>query len=236
MKILIIEDESQIAQHLQQSLLHLQPDLQFLETLDSVESSLHWLNNNPMPDVIFSDIQLADGNSFEIFKQIPMTCPIIFLTAYNEYAIEALRLGAIDYLLKPIKKEELKNAFEKAIEKVFAEQKNRTVKFISKIGSTIKIFDYQEVIYFFSQEKITFAMLENSKRYPIDYPLDKLENMLSKEQFFRANRQVLLQKKAIQGIQTHTKSRLLLSLTPTHYENIIISTEKANDLKQWLLK
>ncbi len=242
MNILVIEDEHLAAQRLSKMLKELLPEATVLDTLDSVETSINYLINNDLAQLIFMDIQLADGVSFEIFEHVTPTCPVIFTTAYDEFAIQALRLGAVDYLLKPIKKEELQAALTRAKQRNVPttlpneiQEKYPSQRFMVKIGNQVKVIDYQEVSYFYSQEKITFAVIENGRKYPINQPLDKLETTLSND-FFRANRQIIVKKTAVTNIQTHTKSRLKLTLSPNFNEEVIVSTEKAGSFKKWLVE
>jgi DNA-binding LytR/AlgR family response regulator len=242
MKILLIEDEPLAAQRLQKMVQELLPEAVFLDTLDSIETATNYLIDNTLPDLILIDIQLADGVSFEIFDHVNITCPVIFTTAFDEFAIKALRLGAVDYLLKPIKKDELETALQRLLTRqnptVLPEvirEHYPTQRFMVKIGNAVKVIDYQDVNYFFSQEKITFAVLGNGKKYPINPPLDKLETMLGKD-FFRANRQFIVSRNAIVAMQTHSKSRLRLTLQPTVNEEVIVSTERTKDLKKWLVE
>ena len=242
MNILLIEDEHLAAQRLAKLLKELQPEATILDTLDSVESAVNYLMDSNLAQLIFMDIQLADGTSFEIFEHVTPTCPVIFTTAYDEFAIQALRLGAVDYLLKPIKKEDLQAALTRVKQRNVPtilpneiKDKYPSQRFMIKIGNQVKVIDYQEVNYFFSEEKITFAVLTSGKRYPINQPLDKLEMTLSND-FFRANRQIIVKKTAVAHIHTYTKSRLKLTLSPTFNEEVIVSTEKAGSFKKWLVE
>jgi DNA-binding LytR/AlgR family response regulator len=243
LKILIIEDELPAANRLRKMLEMLRPESEILDVLESVEMSLNWLITNALPDLIVMDIQLADGLSLELFSQVKITCPVIFTTAYNDFAIQAFRLEATDYLLKPLKKEELEEALTRAEKRLQSPALSEAIKtnFVPqrisvKVGNSLKVIDFQEVAYFFSEEKITFATLPTGKRYPIDFPLDKLETMLASDIFFRINRQYIAQRNAIVQIQTHSKSRLKITLAPAVNQDIIVSTERASVFKKWLVQ
>lgn len=240
MQYLIIEDEALAAQRLQKMVERLLPKSQCLTILDSIENSINYFKINPLPDFIFCDVQLADGDSFTIFEQINVSCPVIFTTAYEQYAIPALRLQAVDYLLKPIKKEELENALQRIAQRKLSDKNESPQedgkKVLTKIGNQVKVIDFQEVAYFFSQEKITFAVLPEGKKYPINYPLEQLETMLSPQQFFRANRQFIINRTAIISMQTHSKSRLRLQLQPAANEEIVVPTERTRLIKSWLVE
>jgi DNA-binding LytR/AlgR family response regulator len=243
LKILILEDELPAANRLRKMLVELRPEIEILDALESVEMSLNWLITNELPDLILMDIQLADGLSLELFSQTNIACPVIFTTAYNDFAIQAFRLEATDYLLKPLKKEELAEALARVEKRLQPQTINEKIKanfapqrITIKVGNTLKIIDFHEVAYYFSEEKITFAVLPTGKRYAIDFPLDKLETMLASDTFFRLNRQYIAQRSAIVQIQTHTKSRFKITLQPTVNQDIIISTERASVFKKWLVE
>lgn len=235
MQYLIIEDETIAAQRLKKMVSSLLPESHCVIILDSIESSVNYFKNNTQPDIVFCDIQLADGDSFAIFEQIEINCPIIFTTAYSEYAIAALRLQAVDYLLKPIKKEELENAVENVQKRLRKSENNDSTKILTKVGSQVKVINYQDVMYYFSQEKITFAVLKDGKKYPVPPILEQLEIQLPPQLFFRANRQFIIRKEAIVSMQTYSKSRMRLILNPPTLEDIIISTERTKEFKKWLV-
>lgn len=248
MKILIVEDEPRAAQRLEKMILELDDSVSVLEQLDSVESVVEWYNSNDAPDLFFMDIHLADGSAFEIFNQIKISQPIIFTTAYDEYAIQAFKVNTIDYLLKPIKKEELKNAIQKykltqestvfdyaQLAKHLPTGSSKKLKrFLIRVGQSLKTVEVNDVAYFYTESKITFLISNEGKRYPIDYSLEKLEEDLSSEIYFRINRQFIVRVDSISKMVSVSKSRVKLWLEPVPTETIV-STERSGKFKKWLV-
>ena len=248
--ILIIEDEEPAANRLKKMVVEIEPEANILENIVSVSSALTWLKNNPQPDLIFSDIQLSDGLSFEIFKNIEVNCPVIFITAYDEYAIDAFKVNSIDYLLKPIKKDDLENALQKFkklnnktsagldIEKVLevfkTPKSDFKTRFIVRYGEHIKTIKIEEVAYFYTEDKINFLTTNEGRRYTIDYNLDNLESLLDPKIYFRINRQFIICIHAISEMFTYSKSRVLIKLNPPCKHETIVSTERSGDFKLWL--
>ena len=251
--ILIIEDEEPAANRLKKMVTELQPDANVLDNIVSVSSAIAWFKQNPLPDLIFSDIQLSDGLSFEIFKEVEVQCPVIFITAYDQYAIDAFKVNSIDYLLKPIKKEDLQAALNKFsklnakdapaaptldIQKVleaFSPSKTEyKTRFIVRYGEHIKTIKIEEVAYFYTEDKINFLTTNEGRRYTIDYNLDNLESMLNPKTFFRINRQFIISIHAISEMFTYSKSRVLVKLNPPSKHETIVSTERSGDFKLWL--
>lgn len=251
MTILIIEDEEPAFKRIQKMLKDIEPDHELLDQIVSVSSAVKWFADNELPDLIISDIQLSDGTSFEIFKQVEITCPIIFTTAYDQYAIEAFKVNSIDYLLKPILKEELANAVDK--------YKSRTVvspapaldinkllqamqpggneykkRFVVKYGEHIKTIDTEEVVYFYTEDKATFLCTKDGRRYVVDYNLDTLDSILDPKIFFRINRQYIISIHSIAEMFAYSKSRVLIKLNPAAKHETIVSAERSSDFKQWL--
>ncbi|MBK7433143.1 MAG: response regulator transcription factor [Chitinophagaceae bacterium] len=251
MRTLIIEDEDPAAKRLQKLLKEIEPGIQVLDQIVSVSSAIKWFGENEMPDLIFSDIQLSDGLSFEIFKSVGITCPVIFTTAYDQYAIEAFKVNSIDYLLKPIKKEELEQAVNKyrqlsttasapaidinkllqSLHPTGGEYKKR---FVVRYGEHIKTIDIEEVVYFYTEDKVTFLCTKEGRRYVIDYNLDSLDAALDPKTFFRINRQYIIGIHSISEMFAYTKSRVLIKLNPPAKHETIVSTERSADFKQWL--
>ena len=252
--ILIIEDEEPAAKRLQKMILELEPESTVVENIVSVASGIKWLEHNPLPDLIFSDIQLSDGLSFEIFRQVDVSCPIIFITAFDQYAIEAFKVNSIDYLLKPIKKEDLEIAITK-YKKITAGTKNNAAdlkklmetfvssdnkntayksRFIVRYGEHIKTLKIEEVAYFYTEDKINFLTTVEGRRYTIDYNLDSLDAMLDPKTFFRINRQYIISINSIKEMFSYTKSRVLIKLNPPSKHETIVSTERSGDFKLWL--
>lgn len=250
MKVLILEDEEPASQRIAKMLLELVPDAQVLDILDSVKSSLNWFGTNEMPELILADIQLADGISFELFNNIEISCPVIFTTAFDEYAINAFKHNGIDYLLKPIKKEELQkslNKFNKLKESslkpdysellhVLGKQNNNFQKrIIIRFRDQFIMVDVDEVACFFVENKITYLVTRQNQQYQVDYTMDECENLFNPKLFFRINRQVIVHIHAISKMVAYSKSRVSLSLQPNVPFETIVSTERSAAFKLWLL-
>lgn len=252
MNILIVEDENAAARRLEKLLAEIAPDAQILQRLDSIETTIQWLDANPAPDLILLDIHLADGDSFEIFKHMEVNSPVIFTTAYDEYALEAFKVNAVDYLLKPIKVKELQAAIDK-YRRVFQVKKpdysalleslrkqelevNAPRRLLIRFANSIKLVDIEDAAYFYTKDKITFLITRRSgKRYPVDYPLEKLEAMLDPQSFFRINRQFIINIQAIQEMHPYSKSRIKVDLEPACDMDTIVSTERSAAFKKWLV-
>lgn len=250
-KLLIIEDEQPAAKRLWKLINELEPDATLLNTLHSVEGSIEWLQQNPAPDLIFSDIQLSDGISFNIFKNKRFHAPVIFTTAYDQYAIEAFKVNSIDYLLKPVKKAELETAIAKfkrtiavtqppaldidSLLKAYSTQKKEYKKrFVVRYGEHIKTISTEEIAYFYTEDKINFLTTYENRRFPIDLNLDALDNNLDPAVFFRINRQFIISIHAITEMFAYSKSRVLIKLKPPCRHETIVSTERSADFKHWL--
>ncbi|MCF2486688.1 LytTR family DNA-binding domain-containing protein [Dyadobacter sp. CY347] len=248
MKVLIIEDEKPAVRRLTQLLSKHLPEAQVLESLDTVSAAVSWFNHNPEPDLIFVDIQLADGISFEIFDKVKVTAPIIFCTAYDQYAIKAFKLNSIDYLLKPIDPEELTQALNKfrsgkkeagiSLEQIrsLIQTPTKTFKtrFLVKLGERIQTIDIQDIAFFYSEDKITLLQTRQGKKFALDYILDEIEGMVAPEQFFRINRKYISSISAIKDVFTYSNSRLKVHLENCNDNDILISRERMGPFKTWL--
>ncbi len=252
-KALIVEDEKPAAEHLVRLLLECDHEVSVLHISDSVSQTVNWLKNNPLPDIMFLDIQLGDGLSFEIFKQLDIQCPVIFTTAFEEYAIRAFKINSVDYLLKPVKPDELNFALGKfrgqallpsssdllgkKVE-VLMQMMTRQYKsrFMVNIGPRINAIKTTQINYFYSLEKSTFLYTDSGKSYDISYSLDQLEPQLPPGQFFRISRKYIVNIEAIQEIITYSSSRLKLIIKGSDDENIIVSRRNISDFKEWLEK
>jgi len=248
MNILIIEDEKPAANRLKQLLKELIPEARLNGHLDSIESAVDWLVANPFPDLIFCDIQLADGHSFDIFDRVKVSSPIIFVTAFDQFAIKAFKLNSVDYLLKPIDPEDLKRAVEKFKSQyqtpqidisllkslIQPAQKNYKSRFMVKWGETIQSIDITEISFFYSHEKMVFLQTKARRKYVIDYTLDQLEELLDPQRFFRLNRKYIAEVGAIAGIFTYSNSRLKIKLAGSEDNDILVSREKVGEFKGWL--
>jgi len=250
MNILIIEDEKLAADKLQSIMSEISDSHQIVAVIDSIEDSIEWLRNNSHPDVILSDIHLADGLCFSIYSAVKVKCPIIFTTAYEKYAIQAFEVNSIDYLLKPVQKDRLQLALEKCADRlmtsvdfdIYEKLKSTILKapvqyksrFLCKLGNTIKSIETSSVQYFYSQDKITFVVDRDKNRLPINNTLDEIDQMLDPLLFFRINRKYIVCFNGIAEIHTYFKGRLKLKLQPHIEDDIIVSTEKSPVFKAWL--
>jgi two-component system, LytTR family, response regulator LytT len=247
-KYIIIEDEEPAFNRLKKMIGEIDGQLVFLENLGSVKSSVEWFQNNPQPDLIFMDIQLADGNSFEIFKQVKVTCPIIFITAFDQFALEAFKVNSVDYILKPIKKEELSASIEKFNSRKIVQNVDFTQllqmmqqpktqykeRFAVKFGEHLRTIETNDIAYFYTENRVNFFVTFDTKRYVNDFNLDELEALLPPKQFFRINRQFIISIKSIAEMLTYSKSRVLVKLNPPSKLESLVSTERSSEFKGWL--
>jgi DNA-binding LytR/AlgR family response regulator len=251
MNILIIEDEPQAAQRLEKLIGELIPDAFILARIDTVKKAVQWFRANPSPELTLMDIQLADGLSFQIFERCDVRSPVIFTTAYDEYALKAFKVNSIDYILKPVDKDELGAALKKlknlgggesdtrqlldniglAVQMLMKKYKTR---FVIKVGEHLRTIDVSGVRYFFSQEKTTFCVTEDNRNSILDFTLEQLEEITDPALFYRINRKYLVSASAIQDIISYTNSRLKLVLKGSQDNDIIVARERVQDFKNWL--
>ncbi|MEM9327221.1 MAG: LytTR family DNA-binding domain-containing protein [Bacteroidota bacterium] len=250
LKVLIVEDEEAAVNRLRKELNKME-DLSYevVAIIDTVSGALQWLGGQGVADLIFMDIHLNDGNSFEIFKQVTVEIPIIFTTAYDEYALQAFRVNSLDYLLKPINPEEL----HVAIDRFLATQKEPPPDYLSKLTALAQsmqpttyrssflvhfrqqmhMVEISEVAYFYIKERGVFMKKKDGKEYAIEFFLDDLEQQLNPREFYRANRQFLVSRSCIKVIEPYFNGRLLLAVQPESPTQVLISKEKATDFKRW---
>lgn len=248
MKILIIEDEPLAAERLQSLLMQYNQHFVITAILDSVTSSVNYLNSFNTPDLIFMDIMLADGQSFEIFEKIDINVPVIFTTAYDEFALKAFKVNSVDYLLKPIDSMLLNQALKKFMtisrnfDKIREFVKSLMVtepmlyksRFLVKSGETYIPVILSEIAYFSYEDKLTFLYTKAAKRFMLDQSLDELESLLDPKLFFRLNRQYLSSFAAIKSVHPYFNSKLKVHLSPGAVDAITVSRERASNLKAWL--
>ena len=223
------------------------PDAVVLDILDSVSSTVKWFREHTEPDLAFFDIQLADGISFEVFDQVEVNCPVIFTTAYDQYAVKAFKVNSIDYLLKPVKKEELAAAMKK-FHKVTGKtvpvpdysrisalgQADHLKRLVVKIGQQIKALEVKDIAYFYIDQKIVFAKTRQGDRYPVDFSLEQLDEELDPDRFFRINRGVIVSFDAISKMVIYSKSRIKVVLDPPCEIETVSSTERSPFFREWL--
>ncbi len=249
MRAIIIEDEKLSADFLIKLLGRVDSSIEVIETFDSVKKSIAYFQQNTNVDLIFVDIHIADGLSFDIFSSVQIDIPIIFTTAFDEYAIKAFKLNSIDYLLKPIGIEELKNALDKFKKINFVKPtfhledlakeystfaKQFKTRFMVKIGDNIISVKTEDIVHFIAEDGVVMLVTELNKRYPIDYTLDQLENLIESNLFFRINRKVLITMNSIQKSVAYFNSRLKVKAIHLEDEVSIVSRDRVNDFKKWL--
>ena len=244
LRVVIIEDEKPAARRLQRMLA--KEDILVHTMLYSVTEAIAWFREHPAPDLIFADIQLSDGTSFDIFEQVPVQSAIIFTTAYDQYAIRAFKLNSIDYLLKPVKPDDLRFALYKFhnntnkeidIQQLISNIKNDKdykKRFGVQYGAHLQSIPVEEIAYFYSQDKTTWLVTYSSEEFMYDQSLEKVEKQLNPEYFFRINRQFILSSKAIKDIVQYTNSRLKIILHPVTQTDVIVARERVKDFKNWL--
>ncbi|TGE04114.1 LytR/AlgR family response regulator transcription factor [Hymenobacter fodinae] len=247
MNALLIEDEPLAAQALAALLTRLRPATRILASLGSVEEAVEWLQEQPAPDVLFCDVHLSDGNSFDIFRQVAVQAPVIFTTAYDAYAIQAFQVNSVDYLLKPLQAAAVEKALQKyetrhpATLPAVVENVQRLVhttprtRFLVKSGQALQAVPVEHVAYFLAEEGVVFLVTHPGKRFIIADTLDQLEGQLNNQNFFRINRQVILSIEAVQEIRPYFKGRLVLQVAPpVAGEALVVSAGRATAFKQWL--
>ncbi len=247
MKVLIIEDEKPAARRLKMLLDELDSDIEVLDVVDSVEDSVSWFRNHQHPDLVFLDIQLADGLSFSIFDKISINSKIIFTTAFDHFAVKAFRVNAIDYLLKPVDQQQL----EEAVSRVISLQGTQSIaplleqliqkntvnyrrRFLVKLGQQLHHVNTDQIAYFFSEDGYSFIKTLDGKRWSIDDSIDILGDQLDTKEFFRINRKFCVNIKAIAEIHKHFNSRLKLKLKPVYEQDVIVARDRVADFKAWL--
>jgi len=250
LRTLIVEDEQPAANRLIQLLEESEHQFTIESVLDSVEETVSWFQKNPNPELVFMDIQLSDDLSFSIFNEVEIKCPIIFTTAFDEYALQAFRVNSIDYLLKPIDKKDLARALSKLenismqnlipgelgkilLNQVSQAQRSYRSRFLVKKGEQFLSVSVDEVRHITSENKITFIHTEDNKKYFVDHILEELENSLAPEHFFRLNRQCITALESIESIHSYFNGKLKVYLKG-NVEPFVVSREKASQFKQWL--
>lgn len=249
MRVVIVEDEQLAAEKLMKLLHAVQSEVTVLAVLESVEDAINWFATNPPPDLVFLDIQLDDGISFEIFDAVGITAPIIFTTAFDEYAIRAFKVNSVDYLLKPIAEQALTDALEKfkrlfgqadlegKITKVMEQfSKKYKSRFFVKVGARYQSIPVSGICCFFVEERNTFMRTTGGKIFDVDYSLDRLQTITDPEMFFRVNRNFIVNIHCIKEIVSYSTSRLKLKLNIDSGDDIVVSRDKVTAFKQWMDK
>lgn len=254
MNILIVEDEELAQKKLQKTLAAVDASARVVGITDSIQSTVEWLQTNNNADLILMDIELADGQSFEIFNQIDVKAPVIFTTSYDEYALKAFKVNSVDYLLKPVQTEDLQAALTKykklaaakagdvnieAIVKQIQQQlqpKEYRKRFLVKHAQKLVSVDVEEVAYFYSDGRLNFFKTADGKKYVVDYTMDELEEMLDPATFFRISRSFYVSVNAVEKIEDYFGNRLMLQLTPVVDKEALVSREKVTDFKKWMGK
>lgn len=260
MNILIVEDEDLAVKKIRKTLQAIDEDANIAGITDSIESTVSWLQNNPVPDLILMDIELADGQSFEIFKLTDVKSPVVFTTSYDEYALKAFKVNSIDYLLKPVQKEELHAALDKykklkenyvahsnkseglSLDILVKELKDKLQpkeyrrRFLVKLGQRLVSIDIEDIAYFFSDGRLNFFMTIDNKKFVVDYTMDELEEMIDPQDYFRISRSFYVSAASIERIDDYFGNRLILGLKPALDKEAVVSREKVSDFKRWMGK
>ncbi len=252
MHVLIIEDEIHAARRLEKLVREVIPEAIISGTVDGVKSSVKWLNTHPAPDLILMDIQLGDGLSFEIFELVDVKSPVIFTTAYDEYALKAFKVNSIDYILKPVDKDELQAAIKKFktllhdkhdYDNKISESISKVVEFLSKkykerfvvkVGEHLRTIEVKDIQYVYSSDKATFCHTRDDRNHILDFTMDQLEGILDPAVFFRINRKFMVSSSSIKDIISYTNSRLKIVLNGLQDNDIIVARERVQEFKRWL--
>jgi two-component system, LytTR family, response regulator LytT len=260
MKVLIIEDEELAVKKLHKTLKSVDEAAEVVGVTDSIRSSVHWLQQHPAPDLILMDIELADGQSFEIFEQVQVKSTVIFTTSYDEYALKAFKVNSIDYLLKPVQKEDLQAALHKLkdlkqllgtgtsapaslnVDSLVKELQQKLQpkefrkRFLVKHAQKLISVEVEEIAYFYSDGRLNFFKTFDNRKLVVDYTMDELEDMLDPDRFFRISRAFYVAVSSIEQIHDYFGNRLLLQLKPASEKEAIVSREKVADFKNWMGK
>ncbi len=251
MKILIIEDEPQTAIDLAQTLKKVEPSVEIMNILDSISSSVEYLKTNPLLDLIYMDIQLADGLSFDIFQQIKITCPVVFCTAYDEFAISAFKLNGVDFVLKPFDYKAIQKSFEKInLLKAHFQKETQYTNMVSSLLNTLKpsskscfLVNHKgkmlpvatsDIAYFFIADELTFIFTFDEQKFIVNHSLEELEKLVDTRQFYRANRQFLLNFAAIKEVEPYFNRKLVVKLSVKCNEQILVGKLKVTEFRAWL--
>jgi two-component system, LytTR family, response regulator LytT len=256
MKVLIIEDEQLGVERLTKHLKAIDPAIEIVGSAGSIKSSVQWLQTYTQPDVILMDIELSDGQSFDIFNQVDVKSTVIFTTSYDEYALKAFKVNSIDYLLKPVRKEDLKNSLDKytnlknqfnttspsySIETLVSElkaqsNKNFRTRFLVKQGQRLVSIETTDIAYFYADGRLCYFKTWDKQKYVVDYNMDELETMLDPQQYYRANRGFIICIKSVAQIHNYFNGKLKLDLIPSTDKEVLVSREKAMEFKEWMGK
>lgn len=249
MKVLIIEDEKPAAGKLIRLLEEINGSMEVADILRSVEESVNWFRNNAVPDLVFMDIQLEDGTCFEIFEHLDLRVPVIFTTAFDAYTLKAFKVNSVDYLLKPVGKEDLKNALEKyrilhgevkgpaRIEKLLEQLRPKTKeRFLIKIGEHYHSVQTSDIQCFYIRERCSFLFIRSGKHFPVEYSLEKIEQLVDPGLFFRINRNFIINYASISDVIAYSSSKLKIMIENwTELEDdILVSRERVTDFKKWM--
>jgi len=261
MKVLIVEDEELAAKKLQKILLSVDENAEVVSITASIRDSVNWLQNNPPPDLILMDIELCDGQSFEIFDKVEVKSTVIFTTSYDEFALKAFKVNSIDYLLKPIQKEDLQSALVKfnKLKTMYSEGKSAPgqsqnmdnlikelqlklqpkefrKRFLVKLGQKLISIEVDDIAYYYSDGRLNFFKTKDHKKFVLDYTMDELEEMLDPECYFRISRSFYVSVNSIDQIHDYFGNRLSLLLNPPVDKEVLVSREKVTQFKKWMGK
>lgn len=247
MKVLIVEDEQAAVKRLRKMLAAIDGGIEVVADVPSITGTVEWFGANAAPDLALFDVQLADGDSFEVFKRVEVPCPVVFTTAYDAHALQAFKVHAVDYLLKPVNADELRSAIDRVKQlglirdhaplaaATLAEQPQAYAKrFLIRYGERFKVVEPDQIAYIHSLLKNTFLRTREGKDLPLDESLDRLEKQLDPQQFIRLNRQLIVQLRSIKELLTYSKSRVKVILDPPYSEDAIVSSERSAAFKRWL--
>ncbi len=259
MKILIVEDEELAVKKLKKTLFSVDEGAEVVGEADSISSTVNWLQQNTAPDLILMDIELADGQSFEVFNQVQVKSPVIFITSYDEYALKAFKVNSVDYLLKPVQKEDLEVALNKYrdLKKMYKtdsaspqimiddlvkelqhklQTKEFRKRFLVKHGQKLVSVEIDDIAYFFSDGRLNFFKTTDNKKYVVDYTMDELAEMLDPQKYYRISRSFYISVNSVAQIHDYFGNRLMLQLRPETEKEAIVSREKVTEFKTWLGK